>query len=105
MKTVVASQAISRAYDVLKSVGWPACSPMDAINSTNMPNGDRQTELMWDILTREAVRRRTTYTRVHPVIEIHIRQSQTWAGIQEFMLDCVDIAENHPLNAISRGAA
>lgn len=95
---IVASLGISRAYDALKERGWPACSPIAAVGAAAMPDGHPQTRLMWAILVREAVARRTKYTGVHPLIDFHIRPGQTWAGIREYMLDCIEIAENHPLN-------
>jgi hypothetical protein len=99
---IIASQAIARAFDVMKSVGWPACSPMQAMESLRLPNGHRQTMLAWDILVARAVALRQGYMAMNPVDQLHHQPGQTWSGISEYMLDCIDLAENHPLNGWSQ---
>lgn len=100
-----AAQAIRRASALIGTFGWPALSPMDALKAMEkkMPAKSAQVQLMWAICVREAVNRRKTYSGLHPIIEIHVHDAQTKEGIAEYMLDCADAAELHPLNGIQEG--
>lgn len=95
-----AAQAIMLAKGLLDTFGWPAYSPFQALHAVEkkMAKGDPQISLMWAIAVRVAVERRKAYSGLHPVVELHVQEGQTKEGIADFFLDCIDRAENHPLN-------
>lgn len=97
---MTAADAIRRAGKLVAAFGWPALAPIDALKQMEkkMAPGDAQMALMWAICVRVAVRRRKAYSGLHPIIEIHVQDGQTAEGILEYMADCADEAEHHPLN-------
>lgn len=105
---ITAAEAIRQAKALIDAFGWPTYSPMQALRAIErkMPPADTQVALMWAICTREARKRRkedvSRITYLHPIVDIHVDEGQTKAGIDEFMLDCVDHAEHHPLNGITQ---
>lgn len=96
---ISAADALRKAKRLIDTFGWPTYSPHQALTAVEKTMaGQTQKALMWDIATRTARERRKDYSGLHPVIEINVQEGQTKAGIDEFMLDCIDQAENHPLH-------
>lgn len=97
-----ADEAIRRAHKLVQTFGWPTMSPMEALRAIEkkMPPGDPQIQLMWLVCTHRAHDLRKAQTGLHPIIEIHVHESQTAEGISEYLLDCADAAKAHPLNGV-----
>lgn len=106
MPDMSAATAIRKAKGLIDSFGWPTYSPWQVLHVVEKTmqdkiGGNPQAALMWMICTREAskrVRRAPEITMLHPVRYVHVQDGQTKAGIDEFMLDCAEAAEHHPLN-------
>jgi len=99
-QSLSASTAIRRAASLIQAFGWPRMAPIDALKAIEkkMPPADPQVGLMWAVCVRVAVRRRKAYSGLHPIIEIHVQDGQTADGINDYMAECADEAEHHPLN-------
>jgi len=101
---VTAADALREAQKLVDAFGWPTYSPWKALHAIEkkMTPGDPQIALMWEIAVKEGVRHRRSESGLHPVHHIHVQDGQTKEGIAEWFGDCIDRAEHHPLNGVTK---